>query len=305
MNSENHDPGARMGRRQRHELRLRLATVLRVQALGPAMRRVTLGGESLLGFTSAAPDDHVKVFFPLRPGEPPGLPGGVTASAAAASGGAATSGGPPGRSQGGSPGVAAAAGSAAADASDRPIARDYTPRRYDAGRCELDIDFVLHGEGPAAAWAAQAAPGQQLGVGGPRGSFIIPDDLDWYLMMGDETALPAIGRWLEQLPATAQAIVITEVAGSADEMQFRSAASLQLQWLRRGDAVPGDVSLMLQAARAQTLPAGSGYIWIAGESHVSRALREHFVGERGFDRRWIKAAGYWKQGVAATHETHD
>ena len=90
---------------------------------------------------------------------------------------------------------------------ERSPGRDYTPRRYDAGRNELVIDFALHDAGPATDWAAQAEPGQQLAVGGPRGSFVVPDDFDWYLFIGDETALPAIGRRLEELRAGARAIV--------------------------------------------------------------------------------------------------
>jgi len=64
-----------------------------------------------------------------------------------------------------------------------PVARDYTPRHFDAVARELTIEFALHGEGPAAAWAAQARAGQSIGIGGPRGSFIVPTDLDWHLLV--------------------------------------------------------------------------------------------------------------------------
>src|SRR6266568_4230449 len=76
--------------------------------------------------------------------------------------------------------------------SGAPVMRDYTPRRFDAVQRELDIEFALHGDGPAATWAAQAAPGQRVMIGGPRGSFIVPTDFDWHLLIGDETALPAV-----------------------------------------------------------------------------------------------------------------
>ena len=85
-----------------------------------------------------------------------------------------------------------------AQGNQEPVRRDYTPRHHDAARRELTLEFVLHGEGPAAAWAAQAAPGQQVSIGGPRGSLIIPLDYDWHLLVGDETALPAITRRLEE-----------------------------------------------------------------------------------------------------------
>ncbi|MCF7697685.1 siderophore-interacting protein, partial [Mycetohabitans sp. B2] len=83
----------------------------------------------------------------------------------------------------------------------RPPARDYTPRRYDRHAGELDLEFALHDAGPASAWARQAQPGQWLGVGGPRSSLVIPTDFDWHLLIGDDTALPAIARRLDELPA--------------------------------------------------------------------------------------------------------
>ena len=80
------------------------------------------------------------------------------------------------------------------DAAGAPntLSRDFTPRRHDAAANTLEIDFAVHDAGPATRWAAQAKPGDTLNLGGPRGSFIIPTDYDWHLLVGDETALPAI-----------------------------------------------------------------------------------------------------------------
>jgi NADPH-dependent ferric siderophore reductase len=97
------------------------------------------------------------------------------------------------------------------------VMRDFTPRRYDAARRELTIDFALHEAGPASDWAAQARPGQQIEIGGPRSSFVVPDDFDTYLLIGDETALPAIGRWLEALRAGASAVVLAAVTDATEE----------------------------------------------------------------------------------------
>src|SRR6202035_5881739 len=104
---------------------------------------------------------------------------------------------------------------------------------YDAAASTLTIDFVLHSEGPATAWAAQARPGAFLGVGGPRGSFVIPDDFDWYLFAGDETALPAIGRRLEELPASARVLVVAEIADKEEEQRLTSGAAVEVRWLYR------------------------------------------------------------------------
>ncbi|WP_329742882.1 siderophore-interacting protein [Dyella sp. A6] len=248
--------------RLRHEVVLRTLDVLRVERLTPHMQRVVLGGDELRGFHSASPDDHVKLFFPHpdgqlvlpRPG-PDGLepPPGLTPS---------------------------------------PM-RDYTPRHHDAGRGELTVDFVLHGDGPAASWAAQAAPGQQLGAGGPRGSFVIADDFDRYVLVGDETALPAIGRWLSEMPAGMHATVLVEIPGDADRQALPSRADVEIHWLPR-DGQPGDHSGRLEQA-LQALPAypGDTFYWIAAESGRTRAMRL-WLDQRGVPKDWIQAKGYWK-----------
>ena len=177
---------------------------------------------------------------------------------------------------------------------DGPVMRDYTPRRVDVAARELVIEFAQHGDGPAAAWAAQAQPGATLTVGGPRGSFIIPTDYAWHLLAGDETALPAVARRLEELPAGARVIALLNVAAS-DRRVFQTRAALDLRW------VDGDDEL-LAAARALELPPGEGYAWCAGEAAAMAALRRILVDEKGHDRHAIRAAAYWKRGASHHHE---
>ncbi|HET7795879.1 MAG TPA: siderophore-interacting protein [Rhizobacter sp.] len=176
-----------------------------------------------------------------------------------------------------------------------PVRRDYTPRRFDNAARELTIEFDLHATGPAARWAAQATPGQQVTVGGPRGSFIVPLDHDWHLLVGDETALPAIARRLEELPAGAQAIVVLKVADPADRRTLPSAADVQLHWVAEDAA-------LVQRVRMLALPAGAGYAWCAGEASTMATLRRVLVDEKGHDRHAIRAAAYWKRGASAHHE---
>lgn len=176
-----------------------------------------------------------------------------------------------------------------------PVMRDYTPRHFNAATQELRIEFALHGDGPAAHWAAQAAPGQTVTIGGPRGSFIIPADFDWHLLAGDETALPAIARRLEELPATAQALVLLQAADPADRRALPSAAQVHLQWVDAG-------ADLLAAARALHLPPGEGYAWCAGEARLMADLRQVLVQEKGHPASAIRAAAYWKQGAAGHHE---
>src|SRR5262245_46610084 len=254
--------------RVRHEPPRRLLIVQTVERLTPAMARITLGGD-LAGFLSAAYDDHVKVFFPLPGRDTPTIP-------------------PPD----------------APPTAERSPGRDYTPRRYDANA--LVIDFALHDAGPATSWATQAKPGQQLSIGGPRGSFVVTDDFDWYLFVGDETALPAIGRRLEELRSGARAIVVAAVTGREEQQSFASRATIETHWVHRPLSRAEDPAPLLDAVRALSLPkTGDGYAWAAGESQTAKLLRRHLLDERGLPKPHVKAAGYWKRGAAAIHETHN
>jgi NADPH-dependent ferric siderophore reductase len=176
-----------------------------------------------------------------------------------------------------------------------PVRRDYTPRRFDAAARELTLEFALHGDGPAARWAAQAAPGQRATIGGPRGSFIIPADYDWHLLAGDESALPAIARRLEELPAGARVTVLLQVPDAADRRVLRSAAQVDLRWV-------SDADELIRHVRALALPPGEGYAWCAGEAGAMAALRRVLVEEKGHDRHAVRAAAYWKRGATAHHE---
>jgi len=264
----------RLPRRLRHDLRFRKLEVRRVQRLTPHLIRITLGGDELAGFTSPGFDDHAKVFFPHA------ATGQLTVPTT------------------GPEGPVWPAGA-------KPAMRDYTPRRHDAQAGTLEIDFALHDAGPATQWAEAARPGDVVGVGGPRGSFIIPTAFDWHLLIGDDTALPAISRRLAELPAGARAVVLAEVDSEADEISFDTQAALDLQWVHRRGAEPGTGSPLLDALRRLTLPEGDFHAWVACESSAAKALRAHLVGERGAHPKWVKAAGYWRRGAAATHDTHE
>ena len=176
-----------------------------------------------------------------------------------------------------------------------PVRRDYTPRHYDAAAGELMIEFALHGDGPAAAWAAQAEAGQTVAIGGPRGSLVIDLDHDWHLLVGDETALPAIARRLEELPAQAIAIVIGQVDEASEQRQFNTRATLDLRWVANAQGV-------IEALRTLTLPAGDGFAWCAGEAKAVAAQRRVLVEELGLGKHAVRAAAYWKLGTPAHHE---
>lgn len=260
--------------RVRHTLKFRLLQVLRVHAVTPHLLRVTLGGPDLADFESASFDDHVKVFFPPPGAERPAMP------------------------------TLGANGPEFPEGEPRPVARDFTPRRFDRAARELDLEFVLNHPGPASQWAAQARVGQWLGIGGPRGSFVVPTGFDWHLLIGDDTALPAVARRLEELPAGARAVVVMEVADHSAQIAFDTLADVHEIWRFRAEADAADGDVLLNAVRDLPLPpSGDGYVWAAGEALSMRAVRQHLTGERGVDKSRIRAAAYWKRGAAAVHET--
>lgn len=249
-------------------LEFRLLQVLRVARPTPRMVRVTLGGEGLAGFTSLAPTDHLKIILPHDGEEHPVLP------------------------------TAGPQGFTYPEGVTRPRMRDYTPRRFDAATGELDLDVVVHGVGPASSWANQATPGQFIGIAGPRGSHIVTPEFDWYLLVGDETALPSIGRWIEELPAGSRATAIVEVADAAEKQDFVTAADVEVIWLPRDGAEPGTTNLLEQAIRDHPLPPGDGYIYVAGEANTLRPIRRHLLNERRTVREWTDVSGHWKRQIA-------
>ena len=238
-----------------HEIKRRRLQVLRVVDITPRMRRVTLGGPELAGFVSLGSDDHIKLLFPQNAQEQAALES------------------PSFSIKGDGP---------------QPAMRDYTPRRYDLSIGELDIDFVLHGDGPASTWAEQARVGQHLYIGGPRGSMIVPDIFDSYLLIGDETALPAIGRRLEELPAGRKVLAVIEIADAAEQQVLGSAAELEVIWVLRGH------DDLLDVVRNLTLPSGALYSFVATETKLSRQVRRVLLDTHKVNEQYLKAVGYWR-----------
>jgi NADPH-dependent ferric siderophore reductase len=184
---------------------------------------------------------------------------------------------------------------------DETLARNITPRSFRPADAALTVDIALH-DGPIGNWARDAVAGAPAWIGGPRGSYVIPMDFDWYLLTGDETALPAIGRRLEELPAGARVFVIAEVSDAAEEQRFSAPAGASITWLHRGGDAASTPSGLPQAIAAFTPPPGDGYVWVACESESATHIRAELVA-RGLPKDWLRVAAYWKRNVGDVHET--
>ena len=188
----------------------------------------------------------------------------------------------------------------------RPTMRTYTPRRFDPRGPELDVDFVIHGEGPASSWAAQASAGQALTVAGPGRSYVIDARAPWYVLAGDESAIPAIGTILEALPAHVPASALIEVGDRAEEHPLTALPRphTSVRWLTRGReaSVPGAV--LEQAVRELNVPPGDGRIYIACEADAMRRIRRYLLQERALAKTQLVTRGYWRLG-ATDHPDRD
>ncbi|WP_426755439.1 siderophore-interacting protein [Myxococcus sp. Y35] len=183
--------------------------------------------------------------------------------------------------------------------------RDFTPRRFDASKGTLTIDFAMHADGPAMRWVRNAKPGTQLEVGGPRGSIVVPDDFDWYLLICDEAGLPALGRKLEELRAGVPVTGLISVASAAEEQALETQARWSPHWLARDTKGEDVAGTLRQALRDFAWPKGEGFVWIAAESSVARAVRDKVVSVHKHPAAWVKAASYWKRGEADSHDRLD
>jgi NADPH-dependent ferric siderophore reductase len=229
------------------------ATVKRVEHLTPRMVRVTFTSPELADFGWNGPAAHIKLIF----------------------------GGP------------AAQANGASSEAPRPAMRTYTPRRFDRESRELDVDFILHGEGPASTWASQAAVGHTLTIAGPGRNYVVDPGAEWFLLVGDETAIPAISTILETLPASASATVFLEVADREDQVKLPPHANAAVTWLHRGHD-PRHAGGPLEAnLRNYQMPSGSGRIYVACEAGAMRRIRAHLLTDRTINREHVITRGYW------------
>jgi NADPH-dependent ferric siderophore reductase len=250
----------------RKKRKLTQAQVLRVQWITPHMIRVVIGGEGLAGFGAGEFTDHyVKLLFRV-PGVTYPEPFDM-------------------------------------DVVHRdlprehwPRLRSYTVRSWDPHALEMSIDFVYHGdEGLAGPWAANSQPGDEVLFMGPGGAYAPGGTADWHLLVGDESALPAIAASLEALPEGAPARVFVEVSGPGEEQELITAGDAKLVWLHRGEAPAGEA--LVQAVQDLEFPSGNVHAFVHGEAGFVKRLRRHLRVERGIPLEQLSISGYWRLGA--------
>ena len=188
------------------------------------------------------------------------------------------------------------------DGSDELAMRTYTVRSFERDPGALTIDFALHSDGPATAWAQRAEAGERFQVSGMGRSGFLPDaSSEWCVFLADHAALPAVSAITEALPAGLRAIVIVELQDTEDAVTLESGAELDVRWLLESGA---PCEQLVATAREFTLPAGEGQVWVGCEAGAMREIRAHALGEHRLSPGSLHTRAYWKQDVA-NHSDHD
>jgi NADPH-dependent ferric siderophore reductase len=237
--------------------------VTRVEQLTPHMVRVVVGGDALTRIEAGQFTDHyIKVLFPL-PGVtyPEPFDMGVIRETL-----------PRG---------------------DWPCVRTYTVRKWLPEAGEMWVDFVVHGdEGIAGPWAAAAKPGDAFRFMGPGGGYAPESTADWHLLVGDESALPAISAALERMPEGAKVRAFIEVSGPDEEQKIETRADADITWLHRGSGEP-----LVDAVRGLEFPAGRLQAFVHGEANFVRDLRRFLRVELAIPMDQLSISGYWRRGL--------
>jgi len=261
-------------------LRTHLATVDRIVAVTPGVRRLTFTGDDVATYRSIAPDQFLYLLLP-----------------------------PPGR-----PDVRIGRDfdwiedCYARPDDERPVGAHYTVRRHRPAAAELDVDVVLHDHpGPASAWAASARPGDEVALWGPRAAFDPPEGTDAFLLVADETGVPAAAAILEHLADQGfggRVRLVAEVAGPEEEQPLateaaRAGLGVDVTWLHRHGEPPGVSSRLVDAVCGASLPGRAPYVWGGGESRAMTGVRRHVRRVLGLPRERVSLTPYWRHALHA------
>lgn len=248
------------------ELKVYHGRVLSTRQVTPLMQRITLGDLDLPAFQSDGPDQFVYVFFPKAADRTtPPVPHSFTWEQARTM-----------------------------TPEERPVGRYYTIREHRPDAAEVDIDMVLHGEGPGATFAREATPGDAVSFWGPRIAFEPPAGAGFLVLLADLTGLPATASILASLPAGTRGLALIEVPDASEEQPLPTRSDIVVRWLHRGDTPAGKSDVLIDALREADLPAGDVYVYGAGEYRAMRQARRHLLEERGLPHDALSLINYWR-----------
>lgn len=246
----------------------RLMTVAKVIDVTPHMRRIRLTGEALVRYTSSR-NLHCKLLIPPEEHEPQW------------------------------PSLDRNGRFVWPEGAGRPAIRKYTIRSVNPDEGWLDIDFVLHDDaGPGSRWAASATIGDVIGLVGPGGQSVAL--AKHYLLAGDETALPAIARLLETLPAGVKGIALIEVANKEEEQPIANRTGIEVRWLHRDGASAGTTTILQDAvaAIAQSDRPDELFVWVSCEFAAFKAIRACLKKEWRLEKGRHLVTAYWRRGMS-------
>lgn len=173
--------------------------------------------------------------------------------------------------------------------SERPVLRNYSVRAYRATGPELDVDFVVHGTGPAATWAQSCEPGDPVGILDEGIGFNPAPEITRVLLVADESGLPATAGILASLEKDTTGHALIEIPDDEDRQDLTAPPGVEITWLTRNGTTPGRAAL----AAAEALPVDDCYGWVVGEQTLPTTLRRHWV-RAGIPKQNIMFCGYWK-----------
>lgn len=189
------------------------------------------------------------------------------------------------------------------DGADKATRRVFTLRQFDPATALLAIDVLLHDDGLAARWAAQAQPGQTLEMAGPRSGFAWTPGADWLLAVVDESAMPALATIVEQLPAHRPIHALLALRHEAERAYFdelqQHRRTLCISHVQVDDRAADARTALVDALAGARWPAGTGIAFVAGESQRVKQVHDWLAHTSPADWLHIHASGYWRLGQTA------
>jgi len=177
------------------------------------------------------------------------------------------------------------------DDGGRPPLRTLTPLRFDPDHLELDVEVVLHDGGTLSDWAASAGAGDPVALSGPGRGHDVDTDARTYVLVGDESAIPAITTLLRAIPDATEIVAIVEVAHPDGRVELPEHPRLSLEWIDADPTEPPGSGLVRSLALLR--PDPETVVWAAGEAAAVQRMRG-VVADTDVVRSRTVIRGYWK-----------